>query len=330
MKTIDIELKGKPYSIPNSWDALTPDQFVFLSGLLVQYASGKLSMADVRLRFVIYALNMDMSYIPKKHEDTIAQNLYILLSKISFIFDIKYPSSVWNNISPDMRKLARKNEPADLTDSPEARILRRSDYTYIIDACFAAQLIPDVKPGKDVYPGYTVNTLCGQLSCSLTARQYTDASECLHGLVSNRDLLPLLAATLYQPSGYSPQWAHDNALRFASLPDATLEAISLCFQAFVLFLFTKTHFNLLWQKENGKETLKARLSVGLKDGIYTLSEDGYGDINTVGNMPLIEYLEILRKKKIDAVRTMHSADMKMTDIVEKTGLSIDVINKIIC
>lgn len=72
-----------------------------------------------------------------------------------------------------------------------------------------------------------------------------------------------------------------------------------------------------------------KLSVGLKDGIYTLSEDGYGDIHTVGEMSLIEYLEILRKKKIDAVRTMHSAEMKITDIAEKTGLDFDTIQKII-
>ena len=46
-------------------------------------------------------------------------------------------------------------------------------------------------------------------------------------------------------------------------------------------------------------------------------------------MPLIEYLEILRKKKIDAVRSMHSAEMKLTEVAEKTGLDIETINEII-
>ncbi len=327
--TIDIEIKGKPYSIPNSWDALSPDQFIYLSGLLQQYAAGKLSMSDVRLRFVIYVLDIDMSYIPKRHRDTISQNLYILLSKVTFIFSLKYPDSVWNNISPDIRRIAIKTEPADLPDSPEARILRRTDYKYVVDGCFAAQLIPFITVGKKTYAGYTINTLCGQLSCSLTARQYTDASECLSGINTNNGLLPLLAATLYQPAGYLSGWAHDNATCFSNLPVATLESIALCFQAFVLFLFTKTHFSILWQKGSENISQKTKLSVGLKDGIYTLSEDGYGDINTVGDMPLIEYLEILRKKKIDAVRTMHSADVKITEIAEKTGLSIDTINSII-
>ncbi len=328
-KRIDLEIKGKPYSIPNAWKELTPAQFIFLSGLLRQYAAGLLSVSDVRLRFVVFVLDIDMRYVPKKHRDTIAQNLYILLSKVTFIFNIKYPDTVWNNISPELRKIACKTEPADLSDSPEARLLRRSDYSYVVDACFAAQLLPSVKAGDIDLNGYTVNTSCGQLSSSLTARQYVDASECLAGIDKNRDLMPLLAATLYQPGEYSSVWAHDNARVLSSVDQSILEAVALNFQAFVLLLFTKTHFSILWQKEDKGKANKNKLSVGLKEGIYALSEDGYGDINTVGDMPLIEYLEILRKKKIDAVRSMHSAEMKLTEIAEKTGLDIETINKII-
>lgn len=329
MSVINIELKGKPLSIPNSWETLSPDQFIYLAGLLQQYASGTLSMSDVRLRFVIYALDIDMSHIPKRHEDTIAQNLYILQSKVTFIFNLKYPASVWNNLSAEMQKLALKTEPSDLPDSPEARILRRTDYTYVVDACFAAQLIPSITISKTTYQGVDINTHCGHLSCSLTARQYIDASECLNNIDKNPELLPLLAAILYKPSDCPGQWSHDNVSLFASLPAATLEAVALCFQAFVLFLFTKTHFSILWKKGKNKDAQKGKLSVGLKEGIYTLSEDGYGDINTVGNISLIEYLEILRKKKIDAVRSMHAAEMKLTEIAEKTGLDLQTIQKII-
>lgn len=324
---INIEIKGKPYTLPNSWEALTPEQFVYLAWLLRLYAAGELSMSDVRLRLVVFVLGIDMRYIPKKHEDTIAQNLYLLQSKITFIFSIRYPKAVWAGLSPELRRIARKTEPADLPDSPEARVLRRSEYGYELDACFAAQLLPEIKSGNDIYKGYTVNTSCGLLSVSLTARQYVDASECLSGVSKNVELLPLLAAILYCPGTYSPDRAHANAGLFRTVDPATLEAVALNFQALVLMLFTKTHFSILWQR--GKDVQKNKLSVGLKEGIYALSEDGYGDIDKVGDMPLIEYLEILRKKKIDAVRTLHSADVKLPEIAEKTGLDIETINKII-
>ncbi|WP_459952404.1 hypothetical protein [Dysgonomonas termitidis] len=268
-----------------------------------------------------------MRYIPRKHEDTIAQNLYLLQSKITFIFSIRYPKDVWASLSPELRRIARKTEPGDLPDSPEGRVLRRAEYIYELDACFAAQLLPDLTIGESSYPGYTVNTSCALLSVSLTARQYVDASECLSGIAKNPELLPLLAAILYCPCTYSPDRAHGNAALFASADPATLEAVALNFQALVLMLFTKTHFSILWQR--GKDTGKNKLSVGLKEGIYALSEDGYGDIDKVGDMSLTEYLEILRKKKIDAVRTLHSADMKLSEIAEKTGLDINTINSII-
>lgn len=324
---IEIEIKGKPYTIPNSWEALTPEQFVHLSGSLRMYASGILSMSDVRLRFVIFVLGLDMRYIPRKHEDAIAQNLYLLQSKVTFIFNIRYPKDVWAALSPELRRIARKTEPADLPDSPEARVLRRAEYTYELDACFATQLLPEIKSGDDIYAGYTVNTSCGLLSVSLSARQYVDASECLSAVAKNPELMPLLAAILYCPGAYSPEWAHDNAALFGLVDPTTLEAVALNFQALVLMLFTKTHFSILWQR--GKDTKKNKLSVGLKEGIYALSEDGYGDIDRVGNMPLTEYLEILRKKKINAVRTLHSANVKLPEIAEKTGLDIETINKII-
>jgi hypothetical protein len=342
---INIEIKNKPYSIPNSWEALTAEQFVHLSGLLRLYAAGRMSMSDVRLRYVIFVLDIDMRYIPKKHKDTIAQNLYLLQSKVTFIFSIKYPPTIWNNLSPELRLIACKTEPADLPDSPEARILRRAEYTYELDACFAAQLLPEIGPpnppkgglslphgevggaGGGAFLGYTVNTSCGLLSVSLSARQYVDASECLLGIPKNPGLMPLLAAILYCPGTYSPEWAHDNAALFGSVDPATLEAVALNFQALVLLLFTKTHFSILWQK--GNDTPDSKLTVGLKEGIYALSEDGYGDIAKVGNMPLTEYLEILRKKKIDAVRTLHSYDTKVTDIAKKTGLDVKTINDII-
>lgn len=329
MQYLDIEIKNKHHRIPNSWEALTPGQFVYLAGLLQQYASGALSVSDVRLRFVVYALGVDMSYVARRHQDVIAQNLYILQSNISFIFSIKYPAGVWNNLSADIKKLAVKTEPVNLPDSPEARILRRTDYSFVVDACFASQLLPEICVGKDVFSGYTINTTCGELSCSLTARQYVEASERLYGLSDNNALLPLLAAILYAPGTYSDRWAHGNASRFSSLDAATLQAIALNFQAFILLLFTKTHFSMLWSRDNKDTPNKNRISVGIKEGIYNLSEDGYGDIDKVGGMPLIEYLEILRKKKIDAVKAMHDAEMNIAEIAEKTGLDIQTINNII-
>lgn len=327
-KYIECEIKGKPYRIPNSWETLSPSQFTYVAGLLLQYGSGKLSMSDVRLYYIVHMLDIDLSYVPRRHADAIAANLYILLSHVTFIFNLKYKPDIWDNLSQATRNMALKTDPHLLPDTPEVRLLRTQPYTYVVDACFAVQLLPFVEVFGRRYQGYTINTDCGQLSTSLTARQYVDASECLSGLSANTGLLSLLAAILYCPGIYNNSWAHDNARHFASLPVATLEAVSLNFQAFVLLLFRKTHFSILWSKAK-KDSQESKITSSIDEALLNLSADGYGDHEKIDAMPLIKYLEILRNKKIQAVRTMHAAEMKMHDIMSKTGLDEQTIKNIL-
>lgn len=312
--------------MPDCWELLSTDQFIYLTGLLRAYAAGYLSVGAIRLAYVKKFLNIsDKKVVPSKKDEVFA-NLYILQNNVKFIFNIQYKPEIWNNLSTEIRKVARKTEPVDLPDTPEARYLRKQDYKFVIDAVFAKQLIPVIKIGIRKYKGYAVNTSFGELSCSLTARQYIDASERLFRLSENPELLPLLVAILYCPGRYYSDWAHNNAYKFAKLSPDLLEAVALNFQAFVIFLFERTHYNILRQKEDKKPK---GIFVGMSEGLYNLSTDGYGDLDTVGNFPVIEYLEILRKKLIESVRSMHASEMKLTDIQTKTGLELNLINKII-
>lgn len=327
-KYIEFEIKGKPCRIPNSWDVLSSSQFIYVSELLLKYAAGTLSMSDVRLYYVVHILSIDFSYVPPKHADIIAANLYILLSKVTFIFNIRYSKDIWDNLTKETRDMALKTDPAYLPDTPEVRLLRQSKYHYVVDACFAAQLIPVIEVDNVAMHSYTIITDCGQLSTSLTARQYVDASDCLSHIAGNPDLLPLLVAILYCPGQYSNSWAHTNAHRFAALSAQTLEAISLNFQAFVLFIFQKTHFHILWNR-NSDDKRKSLITTSIDEALLNLSTDGFGDHEQVDAMPLIKYLDILRNKKIQAVRTMHAAEMKIHEIASKTGLTETTINAIL-
>ena len=326
METIDFEIKKKKYLLPNAWTKLSQAQFVHLSGLLRLHVAGLASVGDVRLGYVTHFLGIDITKVSAGKAALVATNLYTLLQNVDFIFNIKYSPDVWNNLSPETRRLAIKTEPSDLPDTPEVRYLRTCDYKFVIDAVFAAQLIPQIAVGRKKYKGYEINTRCGELSCSLTARQYIDASERLSRVIDNPGLLPLLAAILYCPGRYDSDWAHRHAADFAALSPETLEAIALNFQSFVIFLFEKTHYTILRQKNAAPSK---GLYVGMSEGLYNLSTDGYGNLEEVGRLSVIEYLDILRKKLIESVRTMHASDMKTTEIASKTGLDMNTINKIL-
>ena len=52
MKRIEFVVKDKTYGIPNAWELLTPEQYMDVCRLLVDFAAGKYSVMEVRLRYV--------------------------------------------------------------------------------------------------------------------------------------------------------------------------------------------------------------------------------------------------------------------------------------
>ena len=52
MLTIDFIAKGMQYSIPNSWDGLTPYHFQALMRDIQKFADGKISVGMVRANYV--------------------------------------------------------------------------------------------------------------------------------------------------------------------------------------------------------------------------------------------------------------------------------------
>lgn len=278
-KIIFTTSKGE-YNIPNRWELLTPEQFLYLCDLISQYAIGNATISDVHLFFVCKTLGLN----PKKIEDTEAMaNLTVLADQIDFIFD----TSGKINIS------------------------------------FLAQLVPQLKTKKRKYKGYEINTEFDTLTCSLTASQFIEAQEIMK---SKTNKLPLLAAILYCPTPYSSEKAHELASDFVNVTPNNLHAIALNFQALVSFLFTKTHFSLL---SAGKNNEIPEIATGLTETMYNLSADGMGDVNAVKQMPVIEFLTIFRKKLIESVRAMNDAKIDIVEISTKTGLSTQIIKKML-
>lgn len=192
-----------------------------------------------------------------------------------------------------------------------------------LDICFLAQLLPEVKIGRKKYTGYTVNTDYNTLTCSLTAAQFVDAWELIK---SKSDKLPLLASILYSSMPYSSAKAHEQAKVFEKVDPIMLQAISFNFQALVNYLFTKTHFSLL---SSGKTNDIPEISTGMQETMYNLSVDGMGDVNSVKQMPVIEFLTILRKKLIESVQAMHKSGIDILKIINATGLDSQTIKKML-
>ena len=319
---IEFVANGTTYHIWNRWEKLSEYLFIELMRDFRKMAQGELSPAMVRINYICNSMGWSKKRI--KGEDAY-QNLAYLAEQVTFPFLIVYPDNdlALSDLDPATRSLCKRIPPDRLTGVSISRYLSKLDYQFVFDSCFCAQLIPVVEVNDEYYSAYKINTSFNVLTCSLTALQYIEARSLIGKSI---DTLPLLAAILYHPGDYSSESAHVLAEEFQLLPEDTLQAIAFNFQSFNNYLFTQTEFSLLTAAKDGKYNA---ISTGALESLYNLSGDGLGDITAVERMNVIKYLTILRKKIIESVRSLSSAQMEKADIEKETGLPIHIINQII-
>lgn len=323
MLTIEFMVKGMQYSIPNAWEGLSPYLFQALIRDLSAFAQGRMPVAMVRANHICRTMGWNAEKIK---ESGGWENLAWLAEQVTFPFTIVYPDNdaALHELDAETYRLCKRIPPHRLHGITISRYLSRLDYRYAIDSCFCAQLVPALHLDDDeVYHAYKIDTHFSRLTCSLTALQFIEARS-LVGCAAEQ--LPLLAAILYYPEQYSSAGAHELARKFVDADPDELAAVAFNFQAFINYLFTRTEFRLLTEVENSKESA---ISTGALESLYNLSSEGYGDVDRVERMNIVQFLTILRKKLIDTVRSLHAAKMDKMDIANETKLPIHIINDIL-
>ncbi len=266
--------------------------------------------------------------IPNSWEE-LTKKEYINLVSLLALYSLKTITAddvrlhfVAHSLGVDLRKITDIDAMANLII-----IAQQIDFIFNekgkLTPFFLKQMLPKVYVENRRYDAYTVNTSFDTLTCSLTALQFIEGQELLS---SKGDKLPLLAAILHCPAPYSSEKAHALASKFIRLPNEVLLSIAFNFQALVGYLFHKTHFSILMQKS---ETPKSEITIGMSDLLYNLSSDGLGNMENIEQMGVVKYLSIMRKKLIESVRAMHESKVEYAEIMSKTGLSSETINKII-
>lgn len=310
---------SKTYDIPNSWYEIDLLSFPSLFEDLCLLASGGLSLGQVRTRYLIRTFELEGNQLS---DDQLA-TLVAFSEEIDFFFDLVYPDGVIDGMPDEVKKVAQKVFPEKMSPSIHRRVLLRKVPRIVLNNKFCRQLLPELKIGSQTLSGYSINYKYGVLTSNLTAIQFVEAQ----ALVGHEDKLPLLAAMLYAPAceKFDISIAHQRATDLEQLPATTLAAINFIFGAFVQFVFSSNQYHLLVE---GEQTASP-ISKGALESLYDLSADGLGNVQEVEQMNVIQYLSILRKKTIDAVKALAAADMDRVDISKETGLPIATINHIL-
>lgn len=322
---ISFSLGKHTYKIPNAWDELTQRQYLLLVPLLDKMTSGALSLCQVRVKWLLAIMHLERIRIRPDQADVFTDNLYTLSRQITFFWYVDYGEAAID-LAPDVRKLVRKLPAEDVVSTnPELRYLQRIDYSIRLDAVWAKNLIPAIDAGCREYSGWDARIEAEMLTTTMTTRQFTQGYDLLLSIGNGyaRSSMLLLTALLYGIDAHG-----EDSGDLELLDDDLLQAIVLNFQAFVSFIFTKTHFSVLWNRDLPAKPNR-KVSMSMSEGVYALCNKGYGNYDQVENMPLMTYLSILRADLISSVRSMHDTGSAPEKIAEQTGMPYDLIIQMI-
>ncbi|MDR1119544.1 MAG: hypothetical protein LBM08_01335 [Dysgonamonadaceae bacterium] len=316
----------KKYRYPDQWEELSPEQYLMLVELLLEFMQGNISAQEVRLAYFINIANINSKAIIKRNRERFNENLFRITRTLNFMFRYEYPDGSLDEIAPELRKSLSKTLPNDLPDHVELQYVKKLKRQTFPDFTFAKNLLPEIKINGKKYPGYIFELHEEVIHTTLTAEQYVNANLLYGKYIDTRNpsYLDMLVATLYCPKGSDAVSFAETA---AKSDNVDKQAVFICFQAIQTFLATRTKYAILWSRKPADKNDK--LSLGLSDSIYSLSSAGYGSLNEVSQMPLTAFFDLLVKNIIDAVKTLRDMKLKKDEIAEKTGLSLDQINKII-
>ncbi|MDA3824132.1 MAG: hypothetical protein PF450_16180 [Bacteroidales bacterium] len=323
---LDLYLKKKKYSFPNKWEELSPEQYIYLTGLLRSYQLGLLTAEDVRIMYFLKVAGlMPRRFRKAEKEALFSENVYRAAVQLNFFFKYVYTDQkAFGKLDSDLRQRLTKNDPNDLPDEPSIRAARKMKRYIEVNAVFAHNLIPSLP--KTNLKGYRFEVKKEFLDTSFTAAQYVDAYSVFEvwSKKNDEESLNLMCAILYQDENYSSERAHKLVPNVCHVSYQVKFAVMLNFMAIHLFLAHNTKYNILFGGSGSDKT--GKISLGFHDSIYSLIKAGYGKVE---DMNLNKFLDLMLKELIDGVKALHGMDTSLPDIASKTKLTVNQVKSLI-
>lgn len=322
---LTVYFNDKPYNFPNRWEELTAEQFLWLIPMLAKLWAGEMSLFNVRVEWFKKIAGLESLKLGGEKLALAADNIYTISRQLDFFFTIDYDGKI-DAFSPEVRRLLSKKFPDDISGGDvEIRLARKLEYTLKPDMVWIGNLLPEIAVSGRKLKGWQVSVCGDALTATLTAKQALQGNDALLRIsrTGKRDNMAMLAAVLYPAQ---PELSFEE---YRKLSDDILYGIILNFQAFMSFIFTRTYFSILWNKEADSSDKEQGIPGSLTHTLYSLSRSGYGDYKQIEDMPFITYLSIIRKDTIDMVRTMYESKVRVDEIAQRTKMPIETISKII-
>jgi hypothetical protein len=325
--------KAEGFSMPECWEELTPQQFSAVASVI--YDNENMSVKELRLLMLQAISGYQRSHktFTEEQAETINCNLYILSQFIMFPFKMRFtnPELVFN-LSNELQsrfKICLPDEiyePDLMAEIAKYGTLLECKPVYNFNIC--KNLLPQIVINGNTYQGPIFNIdKHGIIHTDLVAGEWVDACD-----FASIGHITGLAAVLYRQNrtNYNTSSAQNNIEVFKNATPSELKAVLLMFRAIQQQIASVKNYSVIFREkaDDDDQTDNDKITVGASSIIYQLTKDGYGTLEDVTNMPLLDYLNIQVKTLADAVASYRSLGKKTGEISKLLHLDASIIQKL--
>lgn len=325
--------KTEGFSLPEHWEELTPQQFAAVASVI--YDNESMGVKELRLLMLqaISGYQRSRKTFTEEQAETINSNLYILSQFVMFPFKMRFknPELIFNlsNELQDRLKTFLPDEiyePDLMAEIAKYGSLLECKPVYNFNIC--KNLLPEITINGKIYQGPVFNIdKHGIIHTDIVAGEWVDACD-----FASIGHLTGLAAVLYRQNraNYNTSAAQNNIEIFENATPSELKAVLLMFRAIQQQIASVKTYAVIFREtsDNDEPMDNDKITVGSSSIIYQLTKDGYGTLETVTNMPLLDYLNIQVKTLADAVASYRSLGKKTGEISKLLHLDVSIIQKL--
>lgn len=326
-----IKLYNK-HQVHSEWIELTPQEYLGIIPILLKFVAGEIPLGEARVLIFCMLGGINPDKIRRDDWLLFCENAYQVSIQYKFFYKYVYNDERFKELSAKVQKLLEKQLPEDVKHH-EAKLAAKFERHPTLDACFAKNLLPEFKYLGIRHKGYTFEVKGNIPITTITAEQFIDAQSAVDLYANSTPkadkFLDLLVSILYCNGEYSSAVATQQS-EVTQFSDTIRQAVYLNYQAILLWLFTRTDYAILWgdKKKGESPSDSKKIQMGLRSTLYSFSKQ-YGSFDEVKRYDLVTFLDLMLHELTESVKSLSQSGMKKDEILDKTGLSLDVINRIL-
>lgn len=320
-----MNFKKKSYHIETCWEELSPEKFCNVAAVLLN--SMKEPVQQVRLK-ILHVLT------DKQFTNERAGCKQKLAELTHWIFDVSMNADILNILSPGLCDVLLYCLPEEVDANnliPELeQVYSLLQPTLKINLKINRNLVPFIAINGKKYYGPVFNIdKNGVVETDLTAGEFLDATEYLNLFAQTGDVkyMETVTACLFRAdrSKYSTFAAQKQSSLFKN--NAALPAIWMMFVSWQHYFSTHPVFGILFSQTDDTSIVK-KISLGSYELIYSFAKDGYGSIDSLTSMMVIDFFSLQVKAIKDAVNQYRSMEKKDGEISKMLKIPFDTIIKL--